>query len=172
MELAQREIALRIRAQEKLRHLNIHDDLTGIYNRAFFDEMLVLMERGREYPVSIIFADIDNLKAVNDKRGHAAGDAVLVRTAQTLNSAFRDGDILARIGGDEFAVLLPQTDAETAAQILERLRISLEEHNSMNPDKPIYISLGTATAEKGELRDALIAADQRMYGDKENRKLK
>ena len=169
-QLAQKEISLRKKAQDELRHLNIHDKLTGIYNRSFFDEMIMLIERKNEYPASIMFADIDNLKQVNDQYGHAAGDELLRRTANMLAASFRDGDIFARIGGDEFAVLLPQTDQITSKVILERLRAHLTEFNAAHPNTPIWISLGTATAENGNLKKALIDADQRMYEDKAARK--
>jgi len=170
LQLAQKEITLRKKAQEELRHLNIHDNLTGIYNRSFFDEMIMLMERKNEYPVSIMFADIDNLKQVNDQYGHAAGDELLKRTAKMLAASFRDGDIFARIGGDEFAVLLPQTDQATAKVLLDRLREQLAIFNTKHPNTPIGISLGTATAEEGDLNDALTDADHRMYENKAERK--
>jgi len=171
MELAQKEIALRKTAQEELRHLNIHDKLTGIYNRAFFDEMMMLLEKSNEYPVSIIFADIDDLKGVNDTYGHAAGDDLLKRTTQVLSHAFREGDIMARIGGDEFAIILPQTDHDTAESVCERLRETLTKYNAENPKKPIRISYGSSTSEKGDLKKAVMAADQRMYEEKAARKL-
>ena len=171
-QVAQEEIALRRKAQAQLRHLNIHDNPTGIYNRAFFDEMLSLKEHTREYPVSIIFADIDNLKEFNDKQGHAGGDDLLKRAAKTLSNAFRDGDILARIGGDEFAVILPKTDSTTANNILKRLYSILAAHNTKNPTIPIHISFGISTAEKGDLKNALKDADHNMYENKANRKLR
>jgi diguanylate cyclase (GGDEF)-like protein len=172
MELAQKEIALREKAQAELRHLNIHDQLTGIYNRSFFDEMALLLEKRNEYPVSIIFADIDDLKAVNDKYGHAAGDDLLQRTAQLIGQAFREGDILARIGGDEFAILLPQTDGQTAQIICGRMADSLEKYNENNPNKQIWISYGFSTCEAGSLNKTVMEADQRMYANKANRKSK
>jgi len=170
MALAQKEIALRKQAQEELRHLNIHDQLTGIYNRAFFDEMIVLLEKRNEYPVSIIFADIDDLKAINDKYGHAAGDDMLKRTTQVLIEAFRDGDVLARIGGDEFAVILPQTDEQTAKMVCERMRVSLDKYNENNPNQPIHISYGFSTCKIGSLKQTVMDADRCMYENKAIRK--
>ena len=170
MEVARKEIALREKIQEQLRYMNFHDELTGIYNRSFFEESLMLMERRREFPVSIIFADMDNLKMINDKQGHAVGDQLLQQTTSILSNAFREGDILARIGGDEFAVLLPRTDSKSAKRILSRLQKSISEHNAKNPSLSIHISFGASTAEKSGLKEALALADQRMYTDKAIRK--
>ena len=132
--------------------------------------MVILLEKRNEYPVSIIFADIDDLKAVNDKYGHAAGDDLLQRTTQLIGQAFRDGDILARIGGDEFAILLPQTDGQTAQIICGRMRDSLKKYNENNPNKPIWVSYGFSTCEAGSLKKTVMEADQRMYANKANRK--
>ena len=80
------------------------------------------LERGRQFPISIVMADMDFIKKTNDQQGHAAGDALLQRVAQTLTAAFRAEDMVARIGVDEFAVLLPATDATAAQVSLGRVR--------------------------------------------------
>jgi diguanylate cyclase (GGDEF)-like protein len=163
---AREEIAHRKDIEEQLRHLGTHDILTGIYNRVFFEQELARLEISREFPVSVIIADLDDMKKTNDTLGHNAGDELLKRAAAALRSTFREGDVLARIGGDEYSVLLPKTDAATAEQMLARVRVKLVEHNVMYPDLPIALSLGTATARKGELTQAFKLADQRMYVDK------
>lgn len=169
---AHQEIGQRKTMEAQIRHQSIHDALTGIYNRAFFEEELKRLEGGGEYPVSIIVADIDNLKVVNDTQGHVAGDEFLRRTTSALRSVFRSGDVLARIGGDEFAILLPSTDSAKVDQMLARVHAKLTEHNSGYPYSPVELSLGASTAEQGKLTEAFIAADQRMYANKGFRKSK
>jgi diguanylate cyclase (GGDEF)-like protein len=133
--------------------------------------MLKLVEERQDYPVSIIFADMDNLKRVNDNHGHSAGDNLLKQTAEILSSAIRSDDILARVGGDEFAILLPQTDSSIVNKMILRLHAILTEYNEKTPSQRIQISLGTSTAKKGSLKEALISADNRMYTEKEKRKI-
>jgi diguanylate cyclase (GGDEF)-like protein len=158
--------------EEQLRYQSTHDALTGLYNHNFFEVELARLEHCRDFPISLIVADVDGLKFVNDTRGHACGDQLLRHAANVLSSVFRDGDILARIGGDEFAVLLPATQVATAENMLARVRERLAQQNSEYPDLPVKLSLGMATAEKSALGPAFTLADQRMYADKAARKAK
>jgi diguanylate cyclase (GGDEF)-like protein len=169
---AQQEIIRRKVLEEQLRYQSIHDVLTGLYNRTFFEEELSRLDRGRDFPVSIIVADVNDLKVVNDTQGHAAGDEILRQVAEILGQVFRAGDILARIGGDEYVVLLAHTDAPTAVQMLERIQQKLVEHNEQHPDLPIQVALGTATAGSNKLTEAFVIADQRMYAEKAQQKLR
>jgi diguanylate cyclase (GGDEF)-like protein/PAS domain S-box-containing protein len=162
-----KDITERKRAEEELRYLSTHDTLTGLYNRSFFEEEVARLERGRDFPVSIVMADVDHLKITNDREGHAAGDELLKRAAYVLVAAFRAEDVIARIGGDEFAVILPATDAATAEVSLQRVRQLVAENNAGRFGASLRLSLGVSTAGRSmSLTSALQEADARMYRDK------
>jgi len=162
------DITERHEAAEKLRYLSTHDVLTGLYNRAYFEAEMARLQSGRQFPVSVIMADLDGLKRINDSRGHAAGDELLRRAAAMLRLAFRAEDVVARIGGDEFAVLLPHTDERTGQEALARVRSHLAEHNLAQSDLPISLSLGLATAKSGSsLAEAMKRDDQAMDDSKQ-----
>lgn len=162
------DITERKQAEEELRRLSTHDSLTGLYNHSFFFEEMARVERGRQFPVSIVMADVDHLKEINDQQGHAAGDALIQRIAQVLVSAFRVEDVVARIGGDEFAVLLPGTDAASAKVSLQRVQQVIQEHNATHPETPIRFSLGMSTADSPmPLSVVLKKADVNMYREKQ-----
>ena len=164
------DITERKHAEEELRKMSIHDSLTGLYNRNFFMEEMARLERGRDFPVSIVMADLDGLKQLNDQEGHAAGDNLLNHAAEVLTMAFRAGDVVARIGGDEFAVLLPATDASTAKQLLERVQEIIQKHQIDHPEIQLSLSLGVGTStDPAPLADTLKIADANMYREKEGK---
>ncbi len=161
------DITSRKKTEERLRYMSMHDALTGLYNRGCFEEELARLERDELYPISVVMVDIDDLKVINDTRGHEAGDEVLRRSAAVLRKIFRADDVVARIGGDEFAVLLPNADENIVNVALERLRAEVEIHNAEHEGNPLSLSLGSATiTSEGSLSAALNAADRQMYQEK------
>jgi diguanylate cyclase (GGDEF)-like protein len=153
--------------EEELRYLSMHDTLTGLYNRAYFENELARLQPSRLFPISIFMVDVDGMKTVNDNYGHAAGDELLMRTARALKSAFRYEDVVARIGGDEFAILVAGAAKPVAEAVLDRLKANLEEHNKENYSTPLYLSVGIATGESGSILSEIFKqADSQMYQDK------
>ena len=150
-----------------LTYTSTHDSLSGLFNRTYFDSETARLSRGRVKPISVVMADIDNLKLCNDTIGHAAGDALIKATAQVLIESFRAEDIVARIGGDEFAILLPGVDTEQVATAVERVMEAVAKLPKTDNDFNFSISLGQATSETPEgLEDAIKKADQEMYKNK------
>lgn len=167
-----RDISERKMVEEELRYLSMHDTLTGLYNRGYFEGEMARLERSRQFPVSIIMADIDGLKNANDRMGHAYGDELLRFAANIMRAAFRAEDVVARFGGDELAVLLPDTSAILAEQALDRIRGSLASSGDGHPKYPLSMSLGVATADRRvALAEILKRADERMYEDKNKRRI-
>jgi diguanylate cyclase (GGDEF)-like protein len=153
--------------EQELYNLSIQDNLTRLYNRGYLEAELKRLSKGRNFPVSVIVADLDGLKTVNDTLGHAAGDRLLKSAALILRKAFRREDVVARIGGDEFSILLAGTDQEEAEDAMQRVKKLADAHNRKLRKVHISFSLGAATAHKGEsLDDALALADKLMYADK------
>ncbi len=156
--------------EEKLEYLSMHDTLTGLYNRAFFEEEMRRLSGSREYPITIISADVDGLKLINDTMGHAKGDQLLKACADILRKSLRTSDILARVGGDEFVVILPKADKKTGNQIIKRIRSNSSSYNLEHNELPLSISMGAATAQSAEapLHAVYKKADDLMYSDKLN----
>jgi diguanylate cyclase (GGDEF)-like protein len=170
-EREQMEQELR-RATESLRFLANTDSLTDLANRRHFEERLhEEVERAHRYerPLSLILLDLDHFKTVNDTWGHPAGDRVLRATAGVLKSVLREMDLAGRLGGEELAVLLPETDEEGAQALADRLRREIKEveHRS-DDDRPFHVtaSVGIAWLAEGAQHDAealFSTADQALY---------
>ncbi|WP_051273763.1 PAS domain S-box protein [Desulfotruncus alcoholivorax] len=166
-----RDITDRKRAEERLRYLSLHDSLTGLYNRTYFEEEILRLEKGRQFPVSFISADVDGLKKVNDTMGHKKGDELLIAAARALKNSLRSSDVVARVGGDEFVVILPNTDETAAEAACKRIAGAVEQFNLATPELPLSISLGWATAHTSDNMPNLYKrADDNMYREKARKK--
>ncbi len=153
------------KTEEKLWYLSFHDVLTGLYNRAYFEEEMVRHEHGRLFPISIVVITFDNLISVNADYGIEAGNELLKRTAQVLK-VFRSEDIVARVGGNKFAAILPLSDETIGENAIARLRIALSDQSREHSDPPLVLSFGVATGQKGcNLFDILKQAEARIQKD-------
>lgn len=165
------DISTRKSAEIYLNHVSTHDSLTGLYNRAYFDTELSSVKSGINLPVSIVIVDVDGLKALNDSKGHEAGDYLIIGVAKILSEAFRKTDVVARIGGDEFAILALKTSEDELCIILEKLEHCKNKFNESGPKYKVEFSYGAATACMGnEVEKAYKEADARMYKCKSERK--
>ena len=151
---------------EKIIKLTYNDSLTGLYNRRFFENELMRLDTNRQLPISIIIADINGLKIINDSLGHEKGDQLLIKSANILKSIIRQEDILARQGGDEFAILLPQTDSKVAEIIIKRIKEC--EKKTETDELTVSIALGTSTKTviDQDIHEVLKVADNHMYQNK------
>ena len=152
-----------------LQYLSFHDSLTGLYNRFAFDHEMDRLQKGRHESIAVIVCDVDGLKKVNDELGHARGDRLIKDAAENIAAPLRKGDMLARIGGDEFAILLPEIGEEQCRDLVARIRAAIERFNSEYPDEHLSISLGYYVWVQGEEKDlnaVFKEADDHMFRDK------
>ncbi|MGM0437653.1 MAG: diguanylate cyclase [Bacillota bacterium] len=165
------DITVRKKEENKIKYLSFHDQLTDLYNRRFFEEERDRLENSRDLPISIIVADMDGLKAINDNYGHKKGDEYLKIIAEIIESSVREADIVARIGGDEFAILLPSANKRIASEIENRILVKSKER-SKKLKEPLSISTGSATKNKFKesLEEVFKIADKQMYRNKESKK--
>lgn len=159
-------ITERKKAENDLIYLSYHDSLTGLKNRRFYENELKRLDTADNLPFSVIMCDVNGLKLINDSFGHSSGDQFLMKAAETLQSACRPGDILARIGGDEFAVLLPKTHSEEALRIVKLMQQSASKIKIANIDLSISFGYETKTSNKQSLREVLANAENHMYRHK------
>jgi diguanylate cyclase (GGDEF)-like protein len=151
---------------KKIEHLTFHDSLTNCYNRAYFDNLIGSGALKKRTPVSIIMADMNNLKLINDAFGHQKGDQLIRDASNYLTSNFRDNDIIIRWGGDEFLIIMPHTDYNTAQKLISRVE---DKYFKVSTDflKPhMAVGLSTLQNEKDSISESIKIAENRMYRNK------
>ncbi len=150
-----RDITGRKMREEEIRYLSYHDVLTGLYNRSFFQEECKRLDTARQLPLSVISGDVNGLKLINDSLGHAEGDKLLKAVSEILKTCCRKSDIIARIGGDEFAILLPRTDSETVQMIVARIVDTCNDYSIQRKDNILYTNIALGCATKHSVEESL-----------------
>jgi diguanylate cyclase (GGDEF)-like protein len=161
-EIMKLNLSLEKRNKE-LNNIAIHDRLTGVYNRAYFETAIIELDREEQLPISIIIGDVNGLKLANDAFGHLKGDILLKKVVEILKASSKKEDIIARIGGDEFVIILPLTDGDGAEEVIKNIRENCEKAD-FEPIKP-SISLGLSVKYSKEqlMTDIFKEADDNMY---------
>ncbi len=160
------DITERKKAEEDLLYLSYHDTLTGFYNRRFFESEINNIDRSKDLPISVIICDVNGLKLINDSFGHTSGDKLLTKASEIIRSACRPGDCISRIGGDEFAILLPRTDSIEAARIVKNIKQLASKQKIENIEVSIAVGHDTKTSDKQVIIEVLANAENHMYRHK------
>jgi diguanylate cyclase (GGDEF)-like protein/PAS domain S-box-containing protein len=161
-----RDVTEEYRQREEIKHLSFHDHLTGLFNRRLYEAELTRLDTERNWPLTIVMGDVNGLKLVNDTFGHTAGDQLLVKAAATIKNSCRADEIVARIGGDEFAILLPKTDGFEAEKLIKRIRGLCEIERIEGLEVSISFGYGTKTSEADDIELILTKAEDMMYHNK------
>lgn len=160
------DITMRKQAEEKTHYMSFHDKLTGLYNRSYMEEEMTRLDTERQLPISIIMADLNGLKLVNDTYGHSKGDEMLRHTVDILRKSCRAEDIIARWGGDEFVILLPQTLEKDAKSLCRRIQNRCLKAYVKDVPVSIALGVGSKTTMEENLEEALKKAENNMYEQK------
>ncbi len=152
--------------------LSYTDQLTGVYNRRYFEDQMSLIDREENLPITVFMADVNGLKLINDAFGHAAGDALLVKASKVISEVFRSTDTVARIGGDEFVIMMPKTNAQQANNLLTRIQTRLLSETIMGINVSVAIGSSTKESASISLSDTFKTAETLMYQIKINNKEK
>lgn len=160
------DISERKKREAEIRYLSCYDTLTGLHNRRCFEENRDKIDNPDNLPLSVIFADINGLKMTNDIFGHTAGDELIKKSSEILQQACRQNDVIARVGGDEFIMLLPKTTGENAEKILDRIKSGFADARIEAIKCSISLGLDTKISPGQSLDEIMANAENAMYKDK------
>lgn len=153
-------------AEEQINYLSYHDKLTSLYNRAYIDRIMPVLDNEKQFPISIIMADMNGLKLTNDVFGHEAGDNLLTNMADVFKSCCRQSDIIIRWGGDEFLIILPKTKREVGDAICQRIKQACQEAKSELIELSVAMGVATQADLKLDLKELFSQAEDMMYRNK------
>jgi len=166
------DIFKRKEEEKKIRYLSFHDQLTGLYNRRFFEETIERLKKSRKAPVGVITADLDNLKDINDLYGHDQGDEFIKKTAQIIKDSVRQGDIVCRVGGDEFTVVLVNISEEAIYDIKNRIQEKVSDIDYFDTKVSLSLGVSIKKTEEDNIEDVIKMSDKNMYEMKRDNKNK
>lgn len=155
--------------QKQLEYIGYHDHLTGLYSRGFFDIELKRLHNKRQLPLSVIFIDVNELKKLNDTVSHLEGDKLLIEVANAIKRSVRDTDIVSRWGGDEFAILLPQTNEHSVKSVIQRIKLECKK-SKLSTKPSVSIGYHTQRELSNDVNQALRIAEEEMYKRKRSSK--
>lgn len=166
-----RNMTARKEMERRLEFLSLRDGLTGLYNRRYFEDEMRRAGGRRSFPAGIVMCDVDGLKIINDSLGHECGDQLLIAAAGLLRAVFTTNAVVARVGGDEFAVLLTKTSKEAVEEYCRQFRAAVERYNEEHPRLPLSVSVGSAAGGGRSVDLPLLfrEADDHMYREKLHR---
>ncbi|WP_373481976.1 HD domain-containing phosphohydrolase [Acetobacterium sp.] len=160
------DITERKQTEEKIRYLSDHDYLTGVYNRHYYEEALATIDRAENLPLSLVISDVNGLKLINESFGHELGDELLKKVARIIREECRDQDVVARLSGDEFIILLPKTDESETSKIVKRMRAAAQEQSVGAINFSISLGYETKTSSDQNIQEVLKNAEDNMYRHK------
>jgi diguanylate cyclase (GGDEF)-like protein/putative nucleotidyltransferase with HDIG domain len=152
--------------QNKIQYLSFHDQLTGLYNRRFFEEELKRLDTERMLPLSVVMTDVNGLKLINDSFGHDSGDQLLIEFSKILKNSSREEDIICRIGGDEFVILLPNMNHYYLPELVNRIKDKLENKDFKKYGISAAFGFGTKDEKGKDVNDIIKEAEDMMYRNK------
>lgn len=160
------DVTERKRAEQEIRYLSYHDYLTGLHNRRYYEEELGRLDKAANLPITLIMADVNGLKLINDSFGHAMGDELLKKAARLITAAVPENSIVARLGGDEFIVILPQTDIFEAVDVINSLKAKTSNEKIGAFDISISFGYEIKEMEDQDIQEIYKRAEDDMYRHK------